>query len=92
VLGNGFILTAVLWGSALASMIDRRFAVTAAVFALASVATLFGVIHSPLPNGALFWAWAPPSPVPGPLAGAYGLLAVICGVAARRASAAPLAG
>jgi AGZA family xanthine/uracil permease-like MFS transporter len=80
VLGNGFILTAVLWGSALAWIIDRRLLLAAAAFAVASVAALFGVIHSPLPSGALFWPWsagAAPE-VTLPLAGAYGVLAGLC--------------
>ncbi len=42
VLGNGFILTALVWGSALVAIIDRRLRVAAAVLAVAAVATLFG--------------------------------------------------
>lgn len=89
VLGNGFILTAVLWGSALAWIIDRRLPLTAVAFAVASLATLFGVIHSPLPSGALFWPWSVGAPreVTLPLAGAYGVLAGLCAaLAARRAA------
>jgi AGZA family xanthine/uracil permease-like MFS transporter len=80
VLGNGFILTAVLWGSALAWIIDRRLLLTSVVFALASLATLFGVIHSPLPTGALFWPWSAgvTREVAWPVAGAYGVLAGLC--------------
>src|SRR5205823_5605814 len=48
VLGNGFILTAVVWGAAVAAMLDRRFLSTALAFAVASLATLFGLMHSPL--------------------------------------------
>jgi len=84
VLGNGFILTAVLWGWALAAIVDHRLVVAGLVFAVASVASLFGVIHSPLATGALFWPWAPPSAMPGQLAGAYGVLAAICWLAATR--------
>src|SRR5213594_1464733 len=58
VLGNGFILTAVLWAWTLTAILDRRFLVTAAVLAVASLATLVGLVHSPLPGGALFWPWA----------------------------------
>ncbi|MBI1962462.1 MAG: MFS transporter [Candidatus Rokubacteria bacterium] len=86
VLGNGFILTSVLWGWALVTIIDRRFAVTAGLCAVASVATLFGVIHSPLASGALFWPWAVASPVPARLAGAYGALAALAWLAATRAA------
>jgi len=85
-LGNGFILTAVVWASALATLIDRRFSGTALCFAVASVATLFGLMHSPLPSGAVFWAWAPPGPEPLRLAGAYGILAVLTLLASRRSA------
>jgi len=85
VLGNGFILTAVVWGWALVAIIERRLGVAGAVFAFASLATLFGVIHSPLANGALFWPWAAPSALPQRLAGAYGALAAICWLSARGA-------
>jgi AGZA family xanthine/uracil permease-like MFS transporter len=85
VLGNGFILTAVVWGWALVAIIERRLGVAGALFAFASLATLFGVIHSPLANGALFWPWAAPSALPQRLAGAYGALAAICWLSARGA-------
>ena len=84
VLGNGFILTAVLWGWALAAIVDHRLVVAGLLFAVASGASLFGVIHSPLATGALFWPWAPPSAMPGKLAGTYGVLAAICWLAATR--------
>jgi AGZA family xanthine/uracil permease-like MFS transporter len=75
VLGNGFILTALVWGSALVAIIDRRLRAAAAVLALAAVATLFGLIHSPLPDGAVFWPWAVSSGAPHTLAAAYGVAA-----------------
>jgi AGZA family xanthine/uracil permease-like MFS transporter len=84
VLGNGFILTAVLWGWALAAIIDHQLVTAGLLFAVASVASLFGVIHSPVASGALFWPWAPPSAVPGHLAGSYGALAAICWLASGR--------
>jgi AGZA family xanthine/uracil permease-like MFS transporter len=86
VLGNGFILTAVLWGSALAWIIDRRLLLAALVFALASLATLFGAIHSPLPTGAVFWPWSAEAPrtVVLPLAGGYGVLSALCAAFAAR--------
>jgi adenine/guanine/hypoxanthine permease len=86
VLGNGFILTAVLWGAALAWIIDRRLPLSAGAFALASVAAFFGVIHSPLPSGALFWPWdaGVVREVAWPVAGAYGVLAALCLMLGRR--------
>ena len=50
ILANGYIVTSLLWASALAAMIDRRLQVAAAYFAVAACGTLFGVIHSPLPG------------------------------------------
>lgn len=57
------------------------------VFAVASRATMFGVIHSPLASGALFWPWTPVAPVGMALrlAGTYGVLATFCWLAERRA-------
>jgi AGZA family xanthine/uracil permease-like MFS transporter len=83
VLGNGFILTAILWGTGVATVIDRRFDASALVFVVASGATLVGLVHSPLPDGALFWPWAPPSPVTASLAGTYGVLAIMSWAIAR---------
>ena len=77
VLGNGFVVTALLWSAALAFIIDRRLPLAAAALGLASLATLFGVIHSPLPGGALFLPWAPPGDGPLRFAGAYGVAAAV---------------
>ena len=87
VLGNGFILTAVLWGSALVFVIERRPGAVAVVFAVTSLATLCGLVHSPLPTGAVFWPWtaAAPMHVTAPLAGAYGVLAAVALLTARPA-------
>ena len=77
VLGNGFILTALLWGAALVAIIDRRLRVGGAVLAIAAVATLFGLIHSPLSDGSVFWPWTVASNTPHTLAAAYGVAAGI---------------
>lgn len=73
VLGNGFIVTALLWGWALASIMDGRLGRAAAVFAACAAATLFGLIHSPLPSGALFWPWSAGGRGALALAAAYGV-------------------
>jgi adenine/guanine/hypoxanthine permease len=78
VLGNGFILTALLWSSATAFIIERRLSLAAVAFIAASAASLCGLIHSPLASGALFWPWAPPSRLSLQLAGAYGMAASLC--------------
>jgi AGZA family xanthine/uracil permease-like MFS transporter len=92
VLGNGFILTAVVWGWAMVAILDRRLGIAAALFAVASALTLGGLIHSPLPGGAVFWPWSPPSPIVAHVAGAYGVLAAICllvGAGGRKNSVPP---
>jgi AGZA family xanthine/uracil permease-like MFS transporter len=85
-LGNGFILTAVLWGSALVFVVDRRPAALAVVFALCSLATLVGLVHSPLPAGGVFWPWSGGAPLgaAAPLAAAYGVLAGLALLGASR--------
>jgi AGZA family xanthine/uracil permease-like MFS transporter len=47
-LANGFIVTSLLWGAALAALIDGGYRRAAAYLAFAGVLALFGVIHSPL--------------------------------------------
>ena len=56
----------------LASIIDGRLERAASVFVACGVATLFGLIHSPLANGAVFWPWSAGRGGPLALASAYG--------------------
>jgi adenine/guanine/hypoxanthine permease len=77
VLGNGFVVTALLWGWTLVSIIDGRLRQGAAVLVGAGLATLFGLMHSPLPSGALFWPWRAGGTGPLVLAAAYGVAAGI---------------
>jgi AGZA family xanthine/uracil permease-like MFS transporter len=49
-LGNGFIVTSLLWAGMLATLLDGRLLAAAGYFAVASAAAFFGVIHSPLPD------------------------------------------
>ncbi len=87
VLGNGFVLTALLWASALAMIIDGRLLRAAAFFAVASLASLCGLIHSPLASGGLFWPGTAPSAAPALLAAAYGLVAALLAILAPYAPA-----
>lgn len=57
-LGNGFIITAMLWGAALAFLIDRRLVAAAVALFTAAVFAAFGVIHSVQPTGGVYWPWA----------------------------------
>jgi AGZA family xanthine/uracil permease-like MFS transporter len=76
-LGNGFIVTALLWGAAVAELIDRRF-VRSAVYCFAgAVLCLFGVIHSPTAQGTFFLPWKIADPAPFTFAAAYGALGLL---------------
>jgi AGZA family xanthine/uracil permease-like MFS transporter len=57
ILSNGFIITSLLWSSQLAAIIDRRLLAAAGFFLIAAVATLFGIVHSPFGNGAMYVPW-----------------------------------
>jgi AGZA family xanthine/uracil permease-like MFS transporter len=84
VLGNGFIVTALLWGAAVVAMVERRLSLAAAVLGLGSLAALVGIIHSPLPGGALYWPWSVGTAAPLRIAGAYGLAGAILLLLATR--------
>ncbi len=79
VLAHGFILTAMLWGAALAFLIDRRIGRAATVLGAAAVLALFGLIHSVLPTGGIYLPWGPEllgSRIPYQWAAAYALVAL----------------
>ena len=57
-LGNGFILTALLWGSAAAFLIDRQVGRASVVLVACGVLSFFGFIHSVLPSGGVYWPWS----------------------------------
>ncbi|NOY23001.1 MAG: MFS transporter [Acidobacteria bacterium] len=54
VLGNGFILTAMLWGSAVSFLIQRKMKGFALTMAATVILTLFGIIHSVRPDGGIY--------------------------------------
>ncbi|MCI0358744.1 MAG: hypothetical protein L0211_09705 [Planctomycetaceae bacterium] len=56
-LASGFIVTSLLWASALAAIIDRRLWRAASLFLLCSVLTMFGIMHSPLAGSPMFVPW-----------------------------------
>jgi AGZA family xanthine/uracil permease-like MFS transporter len=61
VLANGFIVTSLLWASALAAIIDRKLIWAAGCFLLAAACSCFGIIHSPLPGSPVFLPWSLPA-------------------------------
>ena len=79
-LGNGFIITAMLWATLLVAMIEGRMRLAAAVLVLCAVLTAFGVIHSVDPRGGVYLPWTLEglrAVIAGQFAGAYGVLALL---------------
>ena len=56
-LGNGFILTAMLWGAFLARLADHELRKAAVYLWVAAGFTFFGVIHSAVPDGNMYLPW-----------------------------------
>jgi len=77
VLSNGFILTALLWGSMLAFIIDKRPRPAASCALACAALTLFGLIHSILPSGEVYFPWTVSSGMHYQIAAGYGLLGVV---------------
>ena len=81
-LSSGFIVTSLLWAGMVAALIDRRLLEAAGWTLVAAAFTLFGIIHSPFPDGRLLLPWnfaTLPAEAAGrgplELAAAYALLA-----------------
>jgi len=75
-LGNGFIITAILWGAATAELIDRRFRASALYLMVGAIFCLFGVIHSPSAEGTFLVPWRVTSVLPWHFTAAYLLAAL----------------
>jgi adenine/guanine/hypoxanthine permease len=56
-LGNGFILTGMLWGAFLAEMIDRRLKACSLYLFILAALTFFGVVHSSSPDANVYLPW-----------------------------------
>ena len=74
-LANGFILTALLWGSAAAFLIDRQVGRASLVLVACGALAFFGFIHSVLPSGGVYLPWTISTPLPYHWAVGYLLLA-----------------
>jgi AGZA family xanthine/uracil permease-like MFS transporter len=70
-LGNGFIVTSMLWAAAIAYLIDKRPTATFVMFAILAVCSLFGIIHSVSPTGSLYLPFSSADNRPLELAAAY---------------------
>jgi AGZA family xanthine/uracil permease-like MFS transporter len=77
VLSNGFIMTALLWGGMTAFVIDRKPRMAALYAMTCAVLTLFGIIHSILPTGEVYFPWTPSSHTHYTIALGYALLSAI---------------
>ena len=79
-LGNGFILTAMLWGAFIAKLIDKQLRAASAFLVITAFFTFFGIIHSAIPEGSMYFPWqlSPQlSVVPYQFTAAYMLLAAM---------------
>ncbi len=80
VLGNGFIITSMLWASVLVALIDGQTRRAAGVLLIAAALTAFGLIHSVEPQGGVYWPWTLAghgADLAGQFIAAYGLLAAL---------------
>jgi adenine/guanine/hypoxanthine permease len=80
ILGNGFIITSMVWASFVVAMIDGHVRKAAGIVALGAVLTAFGVIHSVQPIGAVYLPWLLDPASRGlvwQFVGAYGALALV---------------
>ncbi|HOC88974.1 MAG TPA: hypothetical protein PKI90_05460 [bacterium] len=95
-LGNGFIVTAMLWGAFLAELIDRRLRISALYLLILALFSWFGVIHSAMPDGSMYLPWqltGMAQQVPNQFALAYLCLAAIFfGLSFTRESKGPATG
>ena len=56
-LGNGFIITSMIWATTLAALIDARPRRAAVTLLIGAAFTAFGVIHSVQPQGGMYLPW-----------------------------------
>jgi len=76
-IGNGFIISAVLWGAATTELIDRRLGRSAIYLAVGAVFSFFGVIHSPTADGTFVLPWRVGSSLPMQFASGYAAAALV---------------
>ncbi|HWP02953.1 MAG TPA: hypothetical protein VNL96_05825 [Gemmatimonadaceae bacterium] len=88
-LSSGFILTAMLWGAALAYLLDGRFRAALLTLGACGLLALFGFIHSVRPEGGIYLPWRSGSQLPYHWLAAYwsaALLVYTLGRRSRRAA------
>jgi adenine/guanine/hypoxanthine permease len=70
-LAHGFILTAMLWGGAIAFLIDRKIRAAAATLVACAALSFFGFIHSVTATGGIYLPWTTGSTLPYHWTAAY---------------------
>ena len=84
-LGNGFIVSAMIWATWLVWTIDRRLGAAALLCVAAAALTSIGLMHSPYSDGRLFMPWQNEIPVRvHVLTIAYLALGLLCAALAMR--------
>jgi AGZA family xanthine/uracil permease-like MFS transporter len=79
-LGNGFIISAMLWAAAIIKMIDRKLHQAALCFLTLAGLSFFGFVHSADPRGSIYLPWnllEPLNNIPYQFTIAYVILAMI---------------
>jgi len=79
-LGNGFIVTGMLWGAFMAELIDRKVRMAAFYLLCCAALTFFGIIHSAIPDGNMYLPWLlsyPANQVPYQFTAGYLVLALL---------------
>ena len=82
-LGNGFIISAMIWAAALVALIERRAGVAVSLLFVAAALSAFGVIHSTDPRGGIYLPWQLEGlrqAITLQVTAAYAVLAVVIGL------------
>jgi len=78
--GNGFILTAMIWGAFTAKLIDRKFRQASFFIMIGALFSFFGLMHSVQIGGGMYLPWRVVTnigPTPYAITGAYVILAAL---------------
>ena len=76
-ISNGFIVTALIWGATMVSLIDENLKRASLYLFLGAIFSLFGLMHSPFSNGELFLPWSVTDKTPLYLSVSYLILSVL---------------
>jgi len=91
-LGNGFIVTSLLWGGGFAALLDHQLRRASLFMVICAVAASCGIIHSPHPDGAAFFPWQVPDPIVYHVAAGYLAMALVFAALSRNGASRLLPG